>query len=98
MDHVHILFGLGRTQSIAKIVERLKVSTSIWIKTKDGNWADFHWQSGYGVFGISPKEIDMTTAYIRNQKEHHREISFQEEFRVLLEEFELDYDERYVWD
>lgn len=98
VDHVHLLFGLSRTQDVAKIVEKLKTSTSIWIKKKDYTLSDFHWQSGYGIFGISPKEIDVLSEYIRNQEEHHRTVSFQDEFRQLLKEFGVEYDERYTWD
>ena len=98
VDHVHLLFGLARTHSISKIVEKLKVSSSIWLKSKDGIPADFHWQSGYGAFGISPKEIDDVDNYIRNQKDHHQSTSFQDEYRKLLDEFGIEYDEQYVWD
>jgi putative transposase len=98
VDHVHMLFGLGRTQSIAKIVEKLKGSSSVWIKTKDPKYAAFHWQSGYGAFGISPKEIDAVDAYIRNQAQHHGTESYRDEYRRICKEFEVEIDERYVWD
>ncbi len=97
-DHVHLLFGLSRTQEISKIVEKLKTSTSIWLKTKNPNLSDFHWQAGYGAFGISPKEIEVVSNYIRNQDDHHKHISFQDEYRRILQEFGIEFDERYVWD
>jgi putative transposase len=93
VDHVHLLFGLSRTQSIAKIVEKLKGSSSVWIKTKGGKYASFHWQNGYGAFGISPKETEAVDRYIRNQKEHHRQESFQDEYRRICNEFEVEIDE-----
>ncbi|MBS1728016.1 MAG: IS200/IS605 family transposase [Armatimonadetes bacterium] len=98
VDHVHLLFGLARTQSISKIVEKLKTSSSVWIKTKGGNFADFHWQNGYGAFGISPKEIAEVSHYVQNQKSHHAKLSFQDEYREFLVEYGIDFDEEYVWD
>ena len=98
VDHVHMLFGLSRIQSIAKIVEKLKGSSSVWMKTKGNKFETFHWQNGYGAFGISPKEIDAVDRYIRNQKEHHDKESYQDEYRPICKEFEVDIDERYVWD
>ena len=76
----------------------IKIGSSKWIKTKGGIYNDFYWQSGYGAFGISPKEIDDVDNYIRNQKDHHQSTSFQDEYRKLLDEFGIEYDEQYVWD
>ena len=97
-DHVHLLFGLARTQSISQIVEKLKGSSSVWIKTKGEKYRAFYSQNGYGAFGISPKEVDAVDRYIRNQKEHHDKESFQDEYRRICKEFEVEIDERYVWD
>jgi hypothetical protein len=60
--------------------------------------ADFHWQDGYGAFSISPGHVEAVVAYIAHQEEHHRRVSFQEEFRRLLQKYGVEYDERYVWD
>lgn len=97
-DHVHLLFGLSRTQEISKIVEKLKTSTSIWLKKKNPKLADFHWQAGYAAFGISPNEIEMVSHYIRNQEAHHQSVNYQDEYRRLLREFDIEFDERYMWD
>ena len=93
-----MLFGLGRTQSIAKLVEKLKTSSSVWIKTKGREFEGFHWQHGYGAFGISPKEIEVVDLYIRNQDAHHSKESYQDEYRRICREFEVEIDERYVWE
>jgi REP element-mobilizing transposase RayT len=97
-DHVHLLFGLSRTLAIAEIVEILKVASSKWIKTKSGQLAEFHWQHGYGAFSIGQSQATRVVRYIQNQPEHHRRISFQDEFRGLLERYQIAFDERYVWD
>ena len=98
LDHVHFLFGLSRTVTIAKTIENVKVSSSKWIKTKGKTWEDFSWQSGYAAFGISESEIKDVSEYIRNHDSHHTKISFQDEFRKLLTEYGIEFDERYVWD
>jgi REP element-mobilizing transposase RayT len=97
-DHVHLFFALSRTLTIAKVVEIVKTSSSKWIKTKGAEFAGFHWQGGYGAFSVSQSNADDVIRYIRNQEEHHRTISFQDEFRKFLELYQIEYDERYVWD
>ena len=97
-DHVHLLFALSRTQTIADVAESVKTSSSKWIKTKGPSFADFHWQSGYGAFSVSQSDADTVIAYIANEEQHHRKMSFKEEYRALLEKYEVEYDERYVWD
>jgi hypothetical protein len=59
---------------------------------------DFSWQNGYGIFSIGYSQIPKVKPYIANQEEHHRRITFQDEFRALLERYHISYDERYVWD
>jgi putative transposase len=97
-DHVHALFHLSRTKTIAEVVEELKTSTSKWIKTKGGDLKGFHWQTGYSAFSVSQSYVAIVTDYIRRQKEHHARQSFQDEFRALLQRHEIAFDERYVWD
>ena len=97
-DHVHLLFGLSRTKSIAEIVEALKTASSKWIKSKNPRLANFHWQSGYAAFSVSQSDADQVVAYIADQAEHHRQRTFQEEYRLLLEKYRVAFDERYVWD
>lgn len=97
-DHVHLFFRLARTASISEVVETVKTSSSKWIKTKGREYADFHWQSGYGAFSVSQSDADAVITYVRNQPEHHRKMTFQEEYRKFLERHQIAYDERYVWD
>lgn len=97
-DHAHILFNLSRTWTVANVVEAVKTSSSKWIKTKGTNLGQFAWQTGYGAFSVSRSNLDAVTEYIRNQREHHRGSSFQDEFRGLLQKHEVEYDEGYVWD
>lgn len=95
-DHVHLLFGISRTMTIAQVVEKLKTSSAKWLTSK--GLPDFAWQSGYGAFSVGPLEANSVIAYIQNQEAHHRQISFQDELRALLAEAGVEIDERYIWD
>jgi REP element-mobilizing transposase RayT len=97
-DHVHILCLLSKKISLVELLTELKAHSSKWIKTKDESLKNFYWQDGYGAFSINPSEIDIVKSYIKNQHEHHRKTSFQEEYRIFLKKYHVDYDERYVWD
>ena len=97
-DHVHILCRFGRMITVADLIKELKRESSKWIKTKSPELAEFHWQVGYGVFSVSPGHLDGLVNYIETQEEHHRVVTFQEEFRGLLTKYGLQWDERYVWD
>jgi putative transposase len=97
-DHVHSLFALSRVITIADLVEEVKTESSKWIKTKGPEFRNFHWQSGYGAFSIGQSQAAAVKRYIQSQKKHHRRVTFQDEFRKFLKRYEIDYDERYVWD
>lgn len=97
-DHVHILCSLGRQTTVADLVRELKRESSKWIKSRGRQFAEFHWQNGYGAFSVSPSHAPSLQRYIRNQEEHHRQETFQDEFRRLLKKYGVAYDERYVWD
>jgi REP element-mobilizing transposase RayT len=97
-DHVHILFTLSKNYSLAQVVREVKRATSKWIKTQGTGFAKFHWQSGYGAFSIGRSGVEEVKAYIANQAEHHRLKSYEEEFRSFLKRYEIEFDERYVWD
>jgi REP element-mobilizing transposase RayT len=97
-DHVHWLFTLSRTQTIASVVEEVKKRSSKWIKSKSTDFAHFQWQAGYGAFSIGASMLPAVTTYIERQKEHHRTRTFQDEFRSLLRRYGIVFDERYVWD
>ena len=97
-DHVHLLSCLPRTCEPAHLVKEVKRGSSLWLKTKAAHLHDFAWQSGYGMFSLGFTQIEAARSYIIRQAEHHREISFQDEFRMLLKKYEIAFDERYVWD
>ena len=97
-DHVHLLFAHSRTATVADVVKELKRGSTVWLKTKSPGLSEFAWQNGYGVFSIGQSQVEDVRAYIAGQKEHHRKISFQDEFRRLLQRYEIAFDERYVWD
>jgi len=97
-DHVHILCSLHRSMAVATLLESVKSDSSHWIKTKGPQFADFYWQSGYGAFSIGQSGVEALKTYIVTQKEHHRTITFQDEYRLFLTKYEIEFDERYVWD
>ncbi len=97
-DHIHLLFDLARTVTIAKAVEEVKKSSSKWIKTQGPQFGGFAWQAGYGAFAVSLSNVDPVRHYIATQQEHHRKRSFQDEFREMLRLNGVEFDERYVWD
>jgi len=97
-DHVHIACRLSSSVSISDLARELKRASSAWLKTLSPNFKGFHWQSGYGAFSVSPQHADKLVAYIANQEEHHRQLTFQEEFRRFCEKYGVAIDERYVWD
>lgn len=76
----------------------MKTGSSKWLKTQSQLYADFHWQSGYGMFAISPSHRDSVEKYIDGQKEHHHHVTFQDEYRRLLQKYDVPFDEKYVWD
>jgi len=97
-DHVHIITTLPRTVSQADLIEKIKKTSSKWIKALDPRYRHFFWQRGYGAFSVSPSQLDAVVQYVETQPEHHRIRTFQEEYRELLRRHDLDFDERYVWD
>ena len=97
-DHVHLLCALARTCSAAEMVKEVKRGSSLWIKTKDPGLQEFSWQNGYGLFSIGFSQIPAVKNYINNQEVHHLKISFQDEVRELLRRYQIEFDERYVWD
>jgi len=95
-DHIHILSTLPRTITMAQMVNKIKSNSSRWVKTEGSKY--FRWQDGYGIFSVSPSKLESVKKYIQHQSDHHDTISFKEEMRRFFEEYEIEYDERYVWD
>ena len=81
-----------------KLIEEVKTHSSKWIKTKGQKYQNFYWQNGYGGFSIHESQVEFVKAYILNQEEHHKKKSFKDEYRIFLKDYDIEYDERYVWD
>ena len=97
-DHVHALCLLSRNETISHLVEEIKRNSSRWIKTIDERYyKNFAWQSGYGCFSVSQSVVDKTLAYIKNQFQHHKNQSFEAEYKSFLTLYEVDYDEEYLF-
>jgi len=96
-DHVHIFIGLRPSQSIAELVRDIKANSSKWINEKDFINGKFEWQEGYGAFSYSKSQVSNAITYIENQEEHHRKIGFAEEYKKILDMFEIEYDEKYIF-
>jgi REP element-mobilizing transposase RayT len=96
-DHVHILCVMSKNISLAMLVEEIKRHSSRWIKTLDAHYQQFAWQEGYAGFSVSQSIHDKTKRYIANQEEHHKKMSFKEELIAFLKEYEIEYDDRYLW-
>ena len=97
-DHVHVLCRFSRSIPIADLLKGLKQDSSSWLKGKGVSLQNFYWQGGYGAFSISPADVPKLREYISGQEKHHRRESFQDEYRRLLRKYNVDFDERYVWD
>ncbi|MFI5343638.1 MAG: IS200/IS605 family transposase [Chlamydiales bacterium] len=97
-DHVHLLISLPRTLALSRLIEEIKKGSSKWIKTKGNLFSDFSWQNGYGAFSIGQSSYEDLRKYIQNQRNKHKQITFQEEYRNFLKKYHIAYDEKYVWD
>jgi len=97
-DHVHIAARLARTISQSQLLEKIKKTSSAWIKTQSPDYHSFFWQSGYGAFSLGYSQLDALVRYVEDQEPHHKTNTFQEEYRALLRKYNVPYDERYVWD
>lgn len=96
-DHVHILASLPKTMSLADFVRTIKAHSSKWIKTLNDSYQSFTWQEGYGAFSVSPTLLNKTIRYIQGQAEHHKKRTFIEEYKLFLEAYGIDYDERFAF-
>lgn len=97
-NHIHLLVSAGKKTDIPDLIGDIKRGSSVWIKKQDTKFGSFYWQKGYGVFSIGQSQSETVARYIKRQKEHHKKQDFKDEFRALLRKYEIEYDERYVWD
>ena len=96
-DHIHFFIGLHPSYSVSKIIQEVKSLSSKFIN--ENNWYNkkFAWQGGYGAFSYSKSQINNVVQYIANQKEHHKKITFREEYLTFLKKFEIPFDEKYLF-
>ena len=97
-DHIHILCMLSKKIALMTLVQKVKASSSKWMKTKDESLKHFYWQDGYGAFSVNPRKIDIVINYIKNQHHHHKKSSFKKEYVAFLNKYKIEYNERYVWE
>ena len=95
-DHIHALVGLPATLSVSRAAQLLKTGSSSWIHETFPKLRAFAWQDGYGAFAVSRSRLDAVAKYIRDQPEHHRTLTFAEEYRALLKRHGIAFDERYM--
>ena len=96
-NHIHILCVLSKNIALAKLLEEIKRHSSRWIKTKSSYYSNFAWQGGYCGLSVSPSLHDKTKYYIKNQEEHHKKVTFKEEYLLFLNEYGIKYDEQFLW-
>ena len=96
-DHIHLLFGFRPTQSLSDLMQDIKGSSSKWINEKRFLRTKFSWQEGYGAFSYSKADLPNIIHYINRQQEHHTKRTFLEEYLSLLKEFDIEYDDRFVF-
>ncbi len=97
-NHLHLACTLPRTITVSRFMEEIKSSSSKWMKSKSPRCSNFTWQAGYAVFSLGQSQKETIIKYIENQKIHHQKIPFKEELLDLLKKYEIEYDERYLWD
>lgn len=97
-DHIHILIGYYLSDLIPHLIEDIKTSSTHWIKENKYSAFKFEWQKGYGAFTYAKSQIDHVVKYIQNQDIHHQKDTFRDEYLELLRKFEIEYDEKYLFD
>jgi REP element-mobilizing transposase RayT len=96
-DHVHMLVSMPASVAVADLVRAVKANSSRWIHERWPQRRKFAWQQGYGAFSVSESATSQVKRYIEEQEEHHRMLSFEDEFLVLLKKHNIAFDERYLW-
>ena len=97
-DHVHLLIAAPPKLAVSDLLRVLKTNSSRWVHAEFPRHAGFAWQTGYGAFSVSHSNADAVRHYILNQEEHHRTVTFQEEYIAFLTRHGIAYDERYIWE
>ena len=97
-DHVHCFVGLKPATSVSELMKIVKAKSSKYINDHSLTRERFEWQTGFGVFSYSQIDIERVFKYIQNQEEHHRSKKFKEEYLELLKEYQVEYDEQYLFE
>ena len=97
-NHVHVLFDIGKTNLTTKIIGIVKKDSSKFIKNANIKYKDFYWQKGYGLYSVSPSAKNKVINYIDTQIDHHKKMSFKEEYLAYLKKYNIEYEEKYIWD
>lgn len=97
-NHIHLLISLSKNVLLPKLIGDVKRSSSKWIKTKGGLLQKFDWQDGYSAFSVGHLQQELVMRYIERQKDHHRKMVFEDEMRGFYRKYDIQFDERYVWD
>ena len=97
-DHVHLLIRLSKTVAVSDLLLNIKRPSSTWAKNQRPGMHLFAWQDGYFAFSVGHDSIGAIRAYMDNQEEHHKNVSFQDEMLAFLKKYEVDYDPRFLWD
>jgi len=96
-DHLHLVVKLKPTHELAKIMQKIKGNSSKWVNIQNRFKGRFAWQVGYGAFSVSESQIPVVVGYVKNQANHHQKLSFRDEFTLILERHQVEYDEQYLW-
>lgn len=94
-EHIHALVSMGKTILTSDLIKEIKRTSSIWAKEKASSLRDFAWQEGYGAFSVSYSNLDHVREYILHQETHHRQMSWEDEYRTLLDKHGIEYDKRF---
>ena len=96
-NHLHLLVSQSKNIALKDLLQDLKGDSSKWIKTKGAEFSDFHWQDGYAAFSLGQSQVAKTRAYLAKQKVHHKKTPFEDELKIILDKYDVEYDERYLW-
>ena len=96
-NHIHAVCLLSRNENVAHPVEEMKRNSSRWVKTLSPKYDRFAWQSGYAAISVSQSVVEKTRQYVMNQTEHHKKVSFRDEYISFLKLYNIEYDEKYVF-
>ena len=96
-DHVHLLVRCSKSMCDQDFIAQVKRYSAKWVNDSGFLTSRFAWQAGYGWFSVGAKQLSIAQEYVRKQKEHHKKVSYEEELLTFLQQYKVEYDERYLW-